>query len=406
MVTQLISKQRGAVVISLSIIFLLLTTFVTLYVAKGILLEQKIVNNEMRSKLAFEAAEFGLSAAIEYVSGGADRDGDDVMDPVFILVDNIGTKTVSNVGNQSVDVTVKALGTEELAFKIISQGYSDDKTATRTITQVITVQDALPNAPDNPFTSKGSISISGSGDVYNPEGNSTIWSGGDVTLDSSGTIKTRIADPSNTDPSGAKYPDCMDIPMSCALTNTVSESTVGLDVIEQDGNLANLSPPEMFENFFGMSPAVYKASKATVTITTSGEFISANKNNEIIWFDNPAGTMSIPAGTLVGCDAPKELNHAVYNSLKTCPIQDEAPSILIINGNLDIAANASIYGIVFVMGTLTAHGTPNIHGALVTAGEGANSATGSFSVWYNSRILQSVRTIAPMASLSGAWKDF
>ena len=380
-----------------SVIFLLLTTFVTLYVTKAILLEQKIVNNEVRSKLAFEAAEYGLSVAMQYISENPDRDGNGAIDPIFTLVDNVGTTNTSSVGNQSVEVTITDIN-NMLAFQIESQGFSDDKVATRTITQIIQVIDALPNAPDNPFTSRGAVTIGGSANIYNPEGNSTIWSGGDVSLGGNATIKSEIADPTD-----ANYPSCMDTPMSCELTSTVSESTLGLDVIEQDGNLANLTAKEMFENFFGTTPSVYKESRATVLVSTSGELDSASTNNEIIWYE---GDAAVSANTVIGCSSAE--NVFIYSGsqkVKTCPVANEAPSILIINGDLKVTGSPSFYGIVFVMGKLSGGGTPNFHGSVVVAGD-LSGATGSFSVWYNSRVLESVRTNSGFSSASGAWKDF
>ena len=391
-------NQRGAVVLSLSIIFLLLTTFVTLYVSKSILIEQKIVNNEMRSKKAFEAAEYGLSVALSYIAEKADRDGDGVVDNIFAVdADNIGTTNISAVGNESVEVKISDLN-NMLAFEIVSQGFSDDRVASKTITQVIQVVDSLPNAPDNPFTSRGAVTIGGSANVYNPEGNSTIWSGGDVSLGGNATIKSEIADP--TDPN---YPTCMDTPMTCELTSTVSESTVGLDVIEQDGNLANMSIDEMFENFFGMNPSTYKDSRATVLVNSDAEFASASTNNEIIWFE---GDAQVSANTVVGCgSAESEFTYSGSQKVKTCPLANEAPSILIINGDLRVTGSPSFYGIVFVMGKLSGAGTPNFHGSVVVAGD-LSGATGSFGVWYNSRVLESVRTNGGFASASGAWKDF
>ena len=395
MVTQLenkqCSKQRGAVVISLSIIFLLLTTFVTLYVAKAILLEQKIVNNEMRSKLAFEAAEFGISAAVEYISNGADRDNSGSVDKIFNVDGTTANNTNSSaVGNQSVTVEITALGSEGLAYEIIAHGFSDDKAATRNITQVIQVLDAFPNSPDNPLTARGAVDINGSGTVRNLEGHSTIWSGGDVDIGSSNAMKTEIANPGD-----ANYPDCMDTPMTCSGIETSDRENVGLDIIEHDSNLSNLDDVEMFENFFGMTPQKYKDSVANIQLSSGDSISTGGNSNAIIWYE---GDATINGGT-VGCST------AIHGS-GICPIANEEPAIVIINGDADMRGGPHFYGVVFVMGDIDLSGNSTFHGALIVAGNSNNTITGSLDVWYNSRLLDGLKDNRGFSSSSGAWKDF
>ncbi|PKI14282.1 pilus assembly PilX family protein [Colwellia sp. 12G3] len=399
-----VGNQRGAIVISLSIIFLLLTTFVTLYSTKAILLEQKIVNNQTRSALAFEAAEFGLSTAVQYISDGIDRDDDTNIDPIFApaaavapAVLGVGTTNTSLVGTvvgkqQSVTVTITDITTAPdtfFAFRIVSQGFSDDSSATRTITQVIRVVDALPNVPDNPLTARGTVDIAGSATVINPEGTSSIWSGGDVELGANNSVSTEVADPSD-----ANYPLCMDTPMKCNTVSTSNKVTVGLDIIEHDSNLANLTAEKMFENFFGMTPAAYKASTVTMDLAGGSDFGAAHlATNEVIWYD---GDADINGGT-VGCTV------AVTGG-NICDVANEDPSIVIIDGNADMKGGPHFYGIVFVMGNVTLSGNSTVHGAMIVAGE--SNTTGSLNIWYNSRLLSNTRDNGGFSAASGAWKDF
>jgi hypothetical protein len=390
MVIQTINKQRGAVVISLSVIFLLLTTFVTLYVAKAILLEQKIMNNEMRSKLAFEAAEFGVSAALDYIGENPDRDANGIVDPIFTLVNNIGTTNVSAVDTQSVEVTITALGTEGLAYQIVSQGFSDDKSATRTVTQIIKVKDAFPNSPDNPLTARGAVDINGSGTVRNLEGHSTIWSGGDVDIGSNNAMKTEIANPSD-----GNYPDCMDTPMTCSGIETSDRDNVGLDIIEHDSSLSNLTATQMFENFFGMTPQKYKDSMANVQLTSGDAISGVGIENAIIWHE---GDADLNGGT-GGCTV-------AVNGGNICPQANEDPAITIIWGDATMKGGPHFYGVVFVMGDIYLSGNSTFHGALIVAGNSNNTITGSLDIWYNSRLLDGLSNNGGFGSASGAWKDF
>ncbi len=386
------ARQRGAIVISLSIIFLLLTTFVTLYSTKAILLEQKMINNQTRSALAFEAAEFGLSTAVQYISDGIDQDDDGIIDAIFTKVAGVGTQNTSAVGNQSVTVTITDITTAPdtfFAFRIVSQGFSDDSSATRTITQVIRVVNALPNVPDNPLTTKGTVDIAGSATVINPEGTSSIWSGGDVELGANNSVSTEVADPSD-----ANYPLCMDTPMKCNTVSTSNKVTVGLDIIEHDSNLANLTAEKMFENFFGMTPAVYKESKVTMDLAGGSDFSAAHlATNEVIWYD---GDVDINGGT-VGCTI------AVTGG-NICDVANEDPSIVIIDGNADMKGGPHFYGIIFVMGNVTLSGNSTVHGAMIVSGD--SDTTGSLNIWYNSRLLSNTRDNAGFSAASGAWHDF
>ena len=53
-------QQQGMAVLTISIVLLVLITIISLYLARSILMEQKIVNNDFRSRQAFENAETSL----------------------------------------------------------------------------------------------------------------------------------------------------------------------------------------------------------------------------------------------------------------------------------------------------------------------------------------------------------
>jgi len=393
-------RQRGAIVLTMSIIFLLLTTLVTLYSTRTILLEQKIVNNQTRAKLSFEAAEYGLSTAFQYLANNPDRNNDGILDSNIFNLDaannDIGTTNSTAVGSQSVEVTLTDIDGDAdviLAIRIVSQGYSDDKSASRTITQVIKVVDALPNIPDNPLTTRGSVDVNGSATVHNLEGNSTIWSGGDVDIGSNNSTATYIADPTD-----AAYPGCMDIPMTCGESKTSNKTSVGLDIIEHDSNLANLSAAQMFENFFGLTPDAYRAAMVNIDIVLAdGDDFDTEADlaeNKIIWHEGDADI----SGVTVGCSAS-------VNGGNVCSAANEAPSIVIINGDATMSGGPHFYGIVFVMGDVSLSGNSTVHGALVVAGT-TNNTSGSLDIWYNSGLLRGTNETGPLASSSGAWRDF
>jgi len=395
------SRQAGAATLAMSIVLLLLITMVSIYTSRTVIMEKRISANDFRARQAFEAAESGLQIAIAYIaeSGGADKDSDGNIDPVFDTdadgVGNVNTMTFGD--NSSVTVTVAGAFPQ---FQIQSVGVSDDRTATQTVRSIGSTTDSLPNVPDNPLTTRSAITVDGSATVHNPEGHSTIWSGADVDLGSNNSTATNIANP--TDPG---YPTCMDTSMTCSTTRSSSKNAVGLDVVEYDTSLTNLTPEQMFQNTFGLSMANYRESRVTL------EVLGANANNlasndaapgvdmaigEVIWVE---GNASVIDNTTVGCTVK-------VGGGGLCPTANLDPSIVIINGDLTTVGNPSFSGIVYVIGSVSLTGSTTVVGAMVADGNLLSTTTGSLDLWYSSDVLQWSRDNGPMAGAPGSWQDW
>lgn len=394
-------EQYGAVTLVMALVLLVLTSLVAAYTGSAVLFERKISANEFRSGQAFEAAESGLSSALAYMAtrGGADKNRDGVIDPIFDTnADGIGdTNTATFADNSSVTVTVNGTFPN---YAIQSVGMSDDQTAMRTVWNVGASVDALPNSPDNPMTARGAMIVGGAATVHNPEGHSTIWSGGDVDLGSNNATATNIADPAD-----AGYPGCMDTSMTCGTTRSSSKVAVGLDVITNDSSLANLSDTQMFQNFFGTSMANYRDSRVTLEVAAANaDNLATDSANpgvhlgagEIIWVE---GDTVLSGTTTVGCEVP-------VVGAGNCPIGNLDPSILIINGNLQTTGTPTFYGVVYVIGDMDVGGDNTVHGALVVGGQTQNTAGGSLDLWYNSAVLNASRDNGPLAGNPGSWRDW
>ena len=387
-------RQRGIATLLFSLLVMILVTYVVLYTSGSVLLEQQTVNNDVRSKHAFEAAEAGIATAKRYLTIGADRDNDGTIDAVFDTnADDIGDSNTVAIGNGSVIVNttdVSTGGTPMMTLRVTAQGFSDDRTATRTITQIFSKLDPLPNGPRNPLITRGNMVISGSATVTNPEGHSTIWSGGDVDLGSNNSTSTQIADMADSG-----YPGCMDVPMTCNAVVSSNKVTVGLDVVEYDSSLANISADEMFQSFFGATPIAYR--NAMVTIETTGANAQADVHlamTEVIWID---GDASFNGGT-IGCST-------VVTGANTCPDADLAPSIVIVDGDLELGGTPHFYGLVYVRGDIDVTGNSTIHGAMLVEGS-TNNSSGSLDIWFNSLILEGTRAAGSLSTPTGSWKDF
>jgi hypothetical protein len=395
------AHQRGAMTLVMSLVLLILTSMVAAYTGSAIVFERKVTANEFRSGQAFEAAESGLSDALAYIGspGGADKDNDGAIDPVFDTDgDGVGNVNAATFADNS-SVTVTIAGTFP-NYEVQAIGVSDDGTATRTVSAIGATIDALPNSPSNPLTTRGTVIIDGSATVHNPEGHSTIWSGAATDLGSNNSTATNVANPND-----AGYPTCMDTSMTCSTTRSSTKNAIGMDVIENDSSLANLSAAQMFQNFFGVSMANYRDSRVTLQVEAANANNLASDPNapgvqlaagEVIWVE---GDTSLENNTTVGCEVR-------VTGAGSCPVGNLDPSILIINGNLETQGTPTFYGLVFVTGDITLGGNNTVHGAMVVAGSTTSSGGGSLDLWYNSDVLSMSRDNGPLAGSPGSWRDW
>ena len=392
-------RQRGVATLLISLILLVVITFVTLYTSRSVLLEQKISTNEFRGRMAFEAAEAGSDAAIAAISSGWTMADDDTRLPadqnvypdclptaeynVIFDINGDGTpdanaKTLDNGSTVAVTMTC-SVNQSLISYDITSVGNSDDNTAKRTINQTLIIIPPLPNTPDNPLLTRGGVVIGGSATVSNPEGNSTIWSGGDVNVGSNNSTSTQIANPTHPN-----YPNCLGGSVQC-LENMVPSSSrdvTGVDVIENDNSLGNLTPDQFFFNFFGTTPEIYRESRVTLE-TTGGQLDTlSGTTGEVMWVD---GTVNISGNNTFG--SPTK------------------PVIMVIDGDFDASGNITIYGLLFVIGSITGTGSVDITGSAVVNGINSGGG-GSLDVVYNSRVLKSTFSYGRPAAGSGTWRDF
>jgi len=385
--------QKGAITLAVSMAILMLSTLVVFNVSKAILMEQKITNNDGRAKQAFEAAEAGILAAVNYLTNDPDVNTDGVIDPVFDTnADGLGDSSTTTVGTGRVVVATTDLsGGNMTSIRIVAQGFSDDSSASRTITQTLVTINPLPNAPENPVVTKGSMTVSGAATVHNPEGHSTIWTGSDVDLGSNNSTATEVPDIGD-----AGYPACMDTPMTCVLVDASNRLTAGVDVIANDSSLASLTSEEFFVNFFGNNPTTYRSSMGTIETTTADVNTDADlAAHEVIWIEGDASF----SGVTVGCKV------SVTGS-NVCSNANTKPSIIIVNGDASFSGGNQFYGIVYVMGNVSLSGSTTVYGSIVVAGDASSSAGGSLDIWFQSDVLAGTALAGASTGSAGTWKDF
>jgi hypothetical protein len=357
-------------------------------------MEQKISNNELRARQAFEVAEAGMLVAMQHLQEDPDQDSDTFPDTVVFDTDSNGTpdSATATIGSGTVTIATTDLSGGDLtSIQITATGRSDDRSATRVVTQTMVTINPLPNMPQNPVVARGSVIISGSATVYNQEGHSTIWTGGDVDLGSNNATQTYVPDVSL-----AGYPACMDTPDTCAWTESSNRNLASVDIIENDSSLGALNDEEFFRNFFGLNMATYRASMVTIDTTPADFNTDADlATHEVIWVDGDTDIQGATIGCRVSITGGGE-----------CDPDDQKPSIIIIDGNASFTGTPQIYGILYVTGTLTMSGNATVYGAVVAAGDASNSTGGSLDIWYNSDILAGTALAGNSTGSAGTWKDF
>lgn len=414
------ARQRGISTLLTTLIVLTTITFIVIYTSRTVQLEQKMSANDYRSRMAFEAAEAGQEAAIAAINNGWTRDAEAALIANNVVYDTLpagapdgvpDTNTMVFDNGSRVTVTLTDAtppSRDYIATKIVAVGESDDRVANRTIEQIVAHVPPLPNTPDNPVSARGSLVVNGSATIHNPEGHSTIWTGGNVGLGSNNATTTEIADRND-----AEYPDCLGGSTQCDVIRSSDRYIAGLDIIENDSSLANLSGNEFFANFFGMKPATFRDSKATVKAAAANVQNATDANppgangglSEIIWVDgggtpDPDGATTInglATGCVAGsCDAGQEADRIAATD----------PVIMIFDGDLVLSGNVDIFGLLYVTGNLTVSGNVTVAGAIVVQGNMSSNVGGSMDVWYNARILRSMNDDTPASGGGGTWRDF
>lgn len=430
--------QRGVGTLLIALVILTTITFILIYSARTVLTETQLTANDHRGRQAFEAAEAGQEAAAAYLAtpGGRDKDFDGSIDAGIYDTDGDGvgdsnTTTLANGARVTATLTnvpppspLTVQGTE-----VVTQGWSADGTAFREINQLYAFVSPLPHQPQNPLLTRGQIVIGGSATVINPEGHSTIWSGGPVDLGGNNTTSTMIADPSKTDASdttatNTKYPDCLGTRSlsgigQCATVRSSDRYTPGLDIVEQDSSLANLSTADFFLNFFGMTPLEYQSDVVTIATTPALSVqdspVGANLAiDEVVWVDGggpqypdgPSGAVNPSAvetswnGLSAGCSVPGASNAAGM----TCAGNIQ-PTIIVVDGDLRVQGNITIWGLLYVTGDVRGAGSVDVMGAMMMQGTNSN-VSGGIRVIYNSEVLRSTEDNSGLASAGGTWRDF
>jgi len=435
-------RQQGAASLLMSVILLIAITLVVLSTAKTVLMDTKIAADNYRTAQAVAAATAAMDRAIGYfmaggfdqvvnATGAAGKDGnvdyvlDDQIPTVascqlpattafpLTLTDAGATQTTlarfyyvntptydddNNAGTAEIvnpcDSSPSTLTASSVAKgMVVAQGWSDDCTAVRTVSQCLSTFNLFDGGegPQQPFVSKAGVGVFGNAKIINRYSNISMWAGGSDAVH--GASYGTYLRPSNTE--AVDYTDAeLDSEDETTNTQLVSNRDAGngVDVITDDPTLSSKTTSTVdltdknANQFFDMFFALTKSEvKNAAEIVAGGASLDGKKG--LIWVD---GNTNINGTDVIGSPT------------------DEA--ILIIDGNLDKLNGATIYGIVYVTGTLEIAGNPIVKGSIVSenpaASTGAGTLTLVFKPWGGGGEAGTSFITGTGALVAGSWKDW
>lgn len=341
----LLTRQRGAAVLALSVIMLFLITIVTFYANKGAVLEQKISTNQLQYMQAYEAAQGGMDYALAWLAtSGSVAWINDTSYPPYNQRSTPGPLT-QMIGNYTSTVTLWRNSSRTNIVEIDSVSAGD---ATATVRQAVNLSLFTGNT-SAPLTVNGCVSgVLGSGSI-------TGGASGVGVVDSAAA--GCIALGTLTPPPGAGV-------VSGAFTGTAWDNTFGISKTAMYALASNQAGG-------ATGGPIYYYTDATVT--------------------NPWHA-SLPAGVSTPPQQTDQRVILIFDTT-TCPK---------INGGV------TIYGTVYCSagGDLSGTGGGNIYGSFIVDGP-ITKYTGNGNLnpdpYAN---MTTLYTGSPISKITGSWRDF
>jgi hypothetical protein len=346
-------RVRGAAILFLVTLLLFPAGLLALYAARVILSEQRLSANDVRAHEAQHAAQAGLEAAFAALAS---------LDPAEPLFDGDGhiefsgpAVTLGNGAAFSTRIDNHGLTPWDSGLlHIESTGTASDGVGMQVVRQLARRDPWLAHPPPAPLVARGAVTLAGDGAIDNADRPYAVWSGGAAV-----------------------------VPASVQITVTGAPACPVEGVCDADARIAALSPDGLFANFFGRPPGLMASlSRITQCDVCAGDGLDGD--DRPLWIEGAAETITIVGGA---AGSP------------------ETPVILVIDGDLSIAADMTVHGLIHVLGDwLPGGGALTLHGAMTVAG--AVQDPGRVTLAYDSEILDQLGARGPYARIAGSWSDF
>jgi len=357
----------GAATLVLTVFLFILSSLIIIYSANHNRLFTSAVGNVARSNQAFEAAEAGLEFAINYLNLNSATIKATASGGYINYSDGNTTNITQSNGSTFTATYTNPIADNYDLIRITSVGTSSDGDSTHTVQQEMQSSSMLVSIPTTSLSSQGSISLSGSSQVVNPEGETTILAGETVSI--IGGAETVNQD---------------------GVSSTSGSS--GSDISEADPSLT-ITPDELFQYYFGVDANTIKNMANYYYNYDSNQnynTILSDKGGNSVWIDQTSGSGTINSDVVIGTAT--------------------SPVLLIVNGSLKISGDATFYGMIFVLGSTevsTTTGSINLYGSLISTG--SLDIQGSSTLTFDSGILSDLQEETALqfySKVPGSWRDF
>ncbi|MDR3491227.1 MAG: hypothetical protein P4M12_04185 [Gammaproteobacteria bacterium] len=357
MTNSILKIQKGAATLLLTMIMLVTATLIIIFAASYSRMQQKIVSNQYQSSQSYEAAEAGIEFGVVYFQQNSAAI---LANPVGGHIPAYSNSSTTNVtlGNNSKYTIVYSnpIANNYNLIRITSTGTNADGTSTKVMVQDIAFVSMLSSPPTVPIIVQGGVTMSGNAEVSNFSNTTTIVSGGSLTM--SGNASTETA-------SGGS-----------------SAGHIRSDIQQNVASIAAMTSTQFFAQYFAAGSGAVK--NAVDTVYTSNYSAANGSSGTSIWIDQAA---SFAGNTTIGTSSN--------------------PVLLIVNGNLNVSGNLTVYGFVYVIGNIAISGNAEINGALT--GTGTLSTSGNGEIIFNNNDLTQVQQLGSMSNwgkVPGSWKDY
>lgn len=391
--------NTGAATLVITVMLLFAMSLFVVYTGHTVSVEKKVTANQQREMQAFNSAQAGIDYFVALVElDQVDRITGAILDTAPPVPGNV-TGAGCTAGGALPQFVLASQRPVQNTYAVDSLGFSDDCIGERRIRVSVSGGGiGLRSTPSYPLIARGNVTGGGSAhNIMNPEANLTIWTGADHDPANSHTLISNPSDPCDYTNSGILLQSCR--PTGNSPGQLMNDQ--GLSVIANDPNLGALTADQYFLNFFGKTHAQLLAD-GNVESISSGDFVAAVAGPLEGGAYSVDGSLSLQGGT-VGCSGGLQPN-------QECGRGDHqdltvSPSLVIVDGDLDIAGNPAAYGVVYVRGDLVVNGTLRMFGSLIV--EGQVTGNGNVDIYYDSSVIEGVSLDTAAAIIvPGTWRDW
>jgi Tfp pilus assembly protein PilX len=364
-------KQEGAATLIITVIIVLVIVLLTYTMTTTAVVENRMTSSDLKSKQAFHAAQAGLDFTLQKIIQNELEELNDTCDPTLVDDLNPGASPTFQLFfgevNPECPSAIVGLQTKSVVRSI---GRSSDGSAVRVLEVRIDLE--------------------------------REWIGAEVPIDPTAlpppTIPSAVVSKGDSLFIGAPEVAVCETVAACQALASPGKKNVGISGLDQtlvtaggtisggdtgppnsrlldqhkDGNrtdLASMTGDQFFSYIMGADKETFQIS---ATYVEAGGALPDVNVNPLVWHN---GDLQINGGVLGSPDKP---------------------IALVVDGNLSLAGNVIIWGVVYTTGNDFSAGTSKIFGALV-AENNITAATGNSSVYFN----EGLATLPPLSGTAG-----